>query len=123
MPTAKIPIWLGSNKNVDEYGLGALSAELRDAFIDELQNVRKRPGVEPIISLGTDARIDGVYWWESQGVMIAFSDTGIFQVTRALPALTVDNLTSASTVTSTVIRKFQSLTSASTISTVTLVEV
>jgi hypothetical protein len=82
MPTNKIPIWLGSNKNVDEYGLGALSAELRDAFIDELQNVRKRPGVEPVIALGTDARIDGLYWWEKQEALIAVSDSSVFKITR-----------------------------------------
>lgn len=99
MPTAKIPIWLGSNKNVDEYGLGPLSAELRDAFIDELQNVRKRPGVEPILTLGTDARIDGLYWWESQGCLIAFSDTNIFTVIRERSGqFEVNNVTSSSSI-------------------------
>lgn len=82
MPTVKIPIWLGSNKNVDEYGLGNLSAELRDAFIDELQNVRKRPGVEPLIALGTDTRIDGIYWWEKHDCLIAVSNGGVFKITR-----------------------------------------
>jgi hypothetical protein len=80
MPTEKIPIWLGSNKNVDEYGLGGLSAELRDAFIDELRNVRKRPGVETLIDLGTNSRIDGLYWWGTQDCLIAVSDTDVYQI-------------------------------------------
>lgn len=81
MPTVKLPIWSGSNKNVDEYGIGTLGAELRDAFIDELGNVRKRPGFELIEDLLTDEPVDGIYWWENQDCLIAVSNQIVFQIT------------------------------------------
>jgi hypothetical protein len=81
MPVSKIPIWLGSNRSVDEYGLGGLSAELRDAFIDDLNNVRKRPGILAAVPLGTDASVDGLYWWEKQNCLIAVSNQNIYQIT------------------------------------------
>lgn len=76
----KIPLFLGSNRAVDELELSSFKPELRDCFVDEAKNIRKKPGLEFLTDL-SGAQIDGLFWWEKQQFAIAITDQSIFKIT------------------------------------------
>lgn len=80
---AKIPLYLGSYRNVDEVDLGTLGTILQDAYIDELKNIRRRPGLNSLIDTGSNAQCDGLYWWYNQSVAINISGGTIYKITAA----------------------------------------
>lgn len=79
---AKIPLFTGSNRAVDELELTAFKPELRDGFVDEAGNIRKKPGLEFVIDLSVE-EINGLFWWEKQQKAVAITDRKIFTLTSA----------------------------------------
>jgi hypothetical protein len=79
----KIPLYLGSYRNVDEVDLGTLGAVLQDVYVDELNNIRKRPGMSTIVDISTNAPCDGLYWWYKQSMAIYISAQKIYKITAA----------------------------------------
>jgi len=77
---ANIPLYLGSNRAVDELELTTFKPELRDGFVDEGKSIRKKPGLEFLVDL-SGAQIDGLYWWEKQQFVLAVTDEKIFKIT------------------------------------------
>jgi len=73
--------------NVDEIALtGGSTAALRDGFfiVNKATGERtwyRRPGLASHIDLGTAKPVDGLYWWQKAGVMVAVSDGRMFKVT------------------------------------------
>lgn len=60
---------------------GDFGPELYDAFIDEFGSMNKRPGHKTsFIDLGTDTGIDGLFWWNTGGFLIACSGGSTFTV-------------------------------------------
>ncbi len=77
----EIPINLGLNKALDEVGLRGYAAALQDCIVDEEGNVHRRPGLTSLCDLGTNAAIDGLYWWPEQEWAIAISDGETYKIT------------------------------------------
>lgn len=80
----KIPLYIGSYRNVDEVDLETLGTLLQDAYVDELNNIRKRPGLTTIVDTSTNAQCDGLYWWYKQSVAIYISAQKIIKITAAV---------------------------------------
>ena len=83
MPIKKIPIHLAPSRNTDEIGLKGYGAQLYDGYIDDFGNVMRRPGLSLFATLGTSAAVDGLYWWDEQGVAIAISGGNTYKITAA----------------------------------------
>lgn len=86
MPIVKLPISEGMVKAVDEVGLVTHGASMVDVFIDELQNIVRRPGLVEVCDLGTSAKVDGLYWWSAQGLVLAVSNGKLFSITTSAGA-------------------------------------
>ena len=81
-----IPIHLGLNKNVEEVGLSQSSAALYDCVIDIIGDnavVNRRPGLKAFADTGESAAIDGMLWWQAQGIMLVACNGKIFKITAA----------------------------------------
>jgi len=85
MAKVKIPINTGSNKAIDEVGLGQLGAELRDAYVDDLGSVVKRYGLAHFTNThfqvaGVNVPVDGLFWWDKVGVLVAVGGSKVYTV-------------------------------------------
>jgi len=83
MAKVKLPINTGSNKDIDEIGLGNLGAELRDAYVDELGNVHKRPGLEKFSDVAAGNSIDGLFWWPKQELIICVTNGTVYTINQS----------------------------------------
>ena len=81
MPIVKLPLAETIVKAVDEMGLVTHGAELRDGYLDELGNINRRPGMVELCDLGEVASVDGLFWWEAQGWVIAVCNGKTFKIT------------------------------------------
>ena len=81
MPIVQLPINWGLNKAIEEVGLKSYGAALQDCFIDEQGNIHRRPGLSLLCDVGTSAKIDGLFWWDEQGWVIAVSNGNTFKIT------------------------------------------
>lgn len=80
----KFPINTPPFQNVDAMALQELGEQLYDGYITKIGDhliTTKRPGVSEQTALGNAKRIDGVYWWESLGILICVSDGRTYKVT------------------------------------------
>ena len=67
--------------NVEEPELDGVSASVVDAYVNELGHTVKRPGLEVWADLGTGTKVDGLYWWDKQGVVLSVSGGRVFKHT------------------------------------------
>ena len=81
MPIKNIPINTGLNLSVDEVGLKTHNAAMQDCYVDELGGVNRRPGLEEFVDLGTSASVDGLFWWETENLVLAVSNGDVFKIT------------------------------------------
>ena len=77
----KLPISQGLVKTVDEIGLPAHGAAMQDCYVDELENVNRRPGLVELCDLSTSASVDGLFWWEEQQIALAVSNGNTYKIT------------------------------------------
>ena len=77
----ELPVTGDSYRNVDESELDQISPLAQDGYIDELGYTQKRPGLSSLIELGTSAGIDGLYWWEQQGIALVVSAGRTWKIT------------------------------------------
>lgn len=95
----KLPINEVPYKNTDEEALESFGDVLIDGIIETVpdRNIkisRKRPGLGTAkLDLGTDAPIDGMYWWNGRKIAIAVSDGKVFKITNSGGTLTATQLT------------------------------
>lgn len=83
MPIVKLPINQGLVKAVDEIGLKTHGAAMQDCYVDELENVNRRPGLVELCDLTTAAAVDGLFWWEEQQWVIAVSNGNTYKITAS----------------------------------------
>ncbi len=67
--------------NVEEPELDGVSVSVVDAYVNELGHTVKRPGLEEWCDLGTGAKVDGLYWWDKQNVVLSVSSGRVFKHT------------------------------------------
>jgi hypothetical protein len=86
-----IPIHLGLNKDVEEVGLEGSAAALYDCVIDVTGDsavVNRRPGLKAFTDTGESAAIDGMFWWQAQGKMVAICNGKGFTIDDSSGTLT-----------------------------------
>ena len=73
--------------NVEEPEMDGVSVSVMDAYVNELGHTVKRPGLAEWSSLGTSAGLDGLYWWDEQGVVLSVSGGRVLstRILRARP--------------------------------------
>lgn len=81
MTIRDIPITIAANANTEEVGLATHGATMMNFFVDSNKNVCKWPGLVEFCDLGTAKPIDGLVWWQRQGIAIAVSDGKTFKIT------------------------------------------
>lgn len=79
----ELPVTGDPFRNVDEAELDGVSPWVQDAYIDELGFTQKRPGLLDFITLGTNAGVDGLFWWDAKQVVIAVSGGRCWKITDA----------------------------------------
>jgi hypothetical protein len=67
--------------NTEEVEMDGVSVDIRDAFVNELGHTVKRPGLTLWADLGTAAKVDGLYWWDKQNVVLSVSNGRVFKHT------------------------------------------
>ena len=80
MPIKDIPINQGLNLAVDEVGLKTNNAAMQDCYVDEKGGVNRRPGMPEFCDLGTAAPVDGLFWWETEDIVLAVSNGDVFKI-------------------------------------------
>jgi hypothetical protein len=75
-----LPITGDPYRGVDEVQLSGVSAYVMDAYVDELEQTCKRPGLDLFVDFGTSYGVDGLYWWDRQRVAIGVSAGRVFQI-------------------------------------------
>lgn len=84
MPRQIIPIHTGMMSAIDEVGLNQHAAKLHDCYVDVVGEqivVNRRPGLKLFCDLGTDAAVDGLFWWEQLGQAVAVSNGASYRIT------------------------------------------
>jgi len=76
-----LPVTGDPYNSVDEVELDGVSVELKDAYVNELGHTVKRPGLTLWADLGTNAKVDGLYWWDKQNVVLSVSNGRVFKHT------------------------------------------
>src|SRR6185369_10913402 len=84
----ELPITGDPYRNVDEAELDQISPMAQDGYVDELGIMQKRPGLKLLVDLGTNASIDGLYWWEQQGIALVVSNGRIWKITDSVGSVT-----------------------------------
>jgi len=84
----ELPITGDPYRNVDESELDQISPMAQDSYIDELGYTQKRPGLNLLVDLGTNAAIDGLYWWEQQGIALVVSNGRTWKMTDSVGTIT-----------------------------------
>lgn len=79
----RVNIIVPPNQNISKESLETASEEIFDGFIDEAQAFRKRPGYALFCDLGNESPIDGLYYWEERGVILAVSAQKLYSITSA----------------------------------------
>ena len=83
MPTVKLPLSFGINKDVEEVGLATQAAAQVNLYTDSAGSLIRTPGLVEFVDLGVPAGIDGLCWWDRQGKAIAQCGGRHFQITDA----------------------------------------
>lgn len=77
MPLVKIPFGGPLNISVDEHAIDEKESPLIiNAYLDKRDNLVRRPGVTPFATgyaTGSGKWIDGIYWWDEPGWLVAVS--------------------------------------------------
>ena len=76
-----LPVVGDPYRNVDESELDQISPLAQDGYIDEFGYMQKRPGMDLVVDLGTNAAIDGLYWWEQLGILLIVSNGRTWKMT------------------------------------------
>jgi len=69
--------------NTEEPEMDGVSVSVIDAYVNELGHTVKRPGLTELVDLGTNAKVDGLYWWDKQNVLLSVSAGRVFKHTDA----------------------------------------
>jgi hypothetical protein len=78
----KIPINQPVYTNVDPVSLSGRTPERHDTYRNDAGATVRRPGFDLFADLGTSAPVDGIYYWESQDLLIAVSNGDVFSKTE-----------------------------------------
>lgn len=81
MPTARIPINHGVNKDVEEIGLTTQAAAQVNFYADSNGSLIRTPGLVEFCDLGVASGIDGLFWWDRQAKVIAQCGGRHFEIT------------------------------------------
>lgn len=81
MAWTPLPLTGDPYANTEEPEMDGVSVSVIDAYVNELGHTIKRPGLELWCDLGTGAKVDGLYWWDKQGVLLSVSAGRVFQHT------------------------------------------
>lgn len=88
MPPVKIPLVGPAYQNLDAQTVDPLNPEVRNLYVNEAQFSEKRPGLTEFVDTGTSNSIDALYWWDTQGVVLAVSNGSVFKIADALGTTT-----------------------------------
>lgn len=100
MPWTPLPITGPPYQNLaDERELDVRSAQVVDAYIDEAGYTVKRPGLQDFVDVATAASIDGLYWWDEQGIMLVVSNKSVFYIADSVGTMVAigNNITQLAT--------------------------
>lgn len=76
-----IPLPQLTYRSADDVELSAnIGARIVDMSISELQTYRKRPGLKLFADLGTNDKVDGVWWWDNKAFPLAVSQGKTFKL-------------------------------------------
>lgn len=85
MPTEKLPISEGQNKNANDAAISTGNIELIDGYLDDQGYANIRPGLETKASLHAtptpSSSWDGIYWWDALGQLIGVWNGNIYKIT------------------------------------------
>lgn len=75
-----VPFFGPAFQNLDESGVVNFATLVKNIYVDEANHTQKRPGLLAWADLGTNAPIDGLFWWDNERLLIAVSDKRVFKI-------------------------------------------
>lgn len=84
MPIKILPITQAANVDTEEVGLTTHGASMVNCYIDSNNNVCRWPGLVEFCDLGVSYKVDGLFWWQRQGIVIAVTNGQTFKITDHL---------------------------------------
>lgn len=82
-----LPLVTQAFESVDDVQVDTLNAAVIDAvpiMVGDQLHLIKRPGLQEFVDLGTDAPVDGLYWFDRGRVVLAVSGGHVFKIIDAL---------------------------------------
>ena len=76
-----LPLTGDPYQNCDDVEMDGVSVSVIDAFVNELGHTVKRPGLDVWATLGTNTKVDGLYWWDKKNVALSVSGGRVFKHT------------------------------------------
>ena len=84
MPWEDIPLPKLIYKSADPSELPeVVGGDMMDMFITELQTYKRRPTLSEFADLGTNDKVDGLWWWDNNNFPLAVSKGSIFKLAEA----------------------------------------
>ncbi len=67
-------------RNKDEQTISNNLFSLQDCYLDEAGSIRKKPGLSDFCNFGTEASIDGIFWWDFYDCYIVVSGGNVYKI-------------------------------------------
>jgi hypothetical protein len=80
MPSARLPLVSPVNENLDPIESTVFADEIWDGFLNEAGSLVRRPGVKDFCTLPVSTKVDGLYFWEEVGVLVAVSNGNVYTI-------------------------------------------
>lgn len=81
MTWTKTPLIGQPYENVEDVELTDINATVVDGYVNEMDHIIKRPGLEEWLDTGTSLPVDGLYWFDEEECVIVVSNSRVWKIT------------------------------------------
>ena len=88
MTWTKTPLIGAPYESVEEVELTDINASIVDGYVNEMDHIIKRPGLDEWKDTGTSLPVDGLYWFDEQQCVIVVSNKRVWKITDSSGTMT-----------------------------------
>lgn len=88
MPWTKTPLIGQPYENVEDVELTDMNSTVVDGYVNEMDHIIKRPGLESWKNTGTGLPVDGLYWFDEGECVLVVSNKRVWKITDSSGTMT-----------------------------------